>query len=395
MKDQETPVLDALLPALSGRDFVEKYWCQRPFVCHGDPGRLPEIFGCAAVEDLPAVLRSNRGSDIRVWFTNDKNENRPVRVDAQQAALLYTSRKVTVVVDKIDPWVPPVASLVERLARELASPMLGVGCNVYASPVGIGTRMHFDEQEVFLLQLRGSKRWHYAPVEQIRFPTRAYFGGRVDPELALVTEGFPDELPLGYQETVLRPGSVLFLPRGTWHASETVESDSLALTLTFASATWADIFIASLRRWMVQNESWRSPAARGLDPHRERELQDTIDLLLSGLRSGFLEEPMAERFRSSFGVCGPAGRRFRVAPDTRLVMRQGRPSLKLDVIRGGTRKAVLNVGNEYRGLLRRIIEKGDPFSPDEVADASIGSTETSGVLAYLLKEGVLQVMPAR
>jgi 50S ribosomal protein L16 3-hydroxylase len=395
MENQPTPALDALLPSLSGKDFLDEYWCQRPFVCHGDPGRLPDIFDCAALADVPALLRCNRGSDIRVWFTNDRNENRPVRVDAQQAALLYTSRKVTVVVDRIDPWVPQVASLVESLARELASPMLGVGCNVYASPVGIGTRMHFDEQEVFLLQLRGSKRWHYAPVEQVRFPTRAYFGGRIDPELALVTDGFPDQLPAGYQETILRPGSVLFLPRGTWHASETVESDSLALTLTFASATWADIFMASLRRWMVQDEAWRSPAARGLDPHRDRELQDTIALLLGGLRSGFLNEPMAERFRSSFGVCGPRGTRFRVAPDTRLVMRQGRPSLKLDVIRAGKRKAVLSVGAEYRGVLRRIIEKADPFSPEDVADGGIGSTETSGVLAYLLKEGVLQAMPAR
>lgn len=94
---------------------------------------------------------------------------------------------------------------------------------VYATPDGKGTAAHFDQNINFVLQLQGTKTWWLAPNTHVENPTQRFtIGQPLDPELASYVEReMPSEMP-GLLEgnclkVVLRPGSMLFVPRGYWH----------------------------------------------------------------------------------------------------------------------------------------------------------------------------------
>jgi hypothetical protein len=57
----------------------------------------------------------------------------------------------------------------------------------------------------------------------------------------------------------LRPGSVLFIPRGTWHDTETLQ-DSVALTLSYSVQSWADALLERLGAELRREPAWRAPA---------------------------------------------------------------------------------------------------------------------------------------
>ena len=43
--------------------------------------------------------------------------------------------------------------------------------NAFASSPGRGLSWHWDSQEIFVVQVRGRKRWHVAPNEHVEWPT--------------------------------------------------------------------------------------------------------------------------------------------------------------------------------------------------------------------------------
>lgn len=229
----------------------------------GALARLPEL---ASVEDcLKALEKSNgekSGVGVRAWHSGQKGTQavRMTSVSPAEALKLYRADKATVVIDSLHLFLPKVRELTERVAKDLGVGLADAGCNLYASPPGEGTRMHFDQQEIFLLQLRGRKRWTYAPVSGVKFPPVPYFGpGPLHPALArILSSPLPKRMPRNARTAILRPGSVLFLPRGTWHASQALD-DSLGITLTYPTLSWSQLVLRRLTRELLGKEAWREP----------------------------------------------------------------------------------------------------------------------------------------
>jgi bifunctional lysine-specific demethylase and histidyl-hydroxylase NO66 len=94
-----------------------------------------------------------------------------------------------------------------------------------------GFAPHFDDVDVYILQVEGAKRWRvYAPLPGHALPR---YSSR-DFEDAEIGEPLLD--------TVLRPGDLLYLPRGTIHQAAALEDDhSLHLTVSSEQRrSWAD-----------------------------------------------------------------------------------------------------------------------------------------------------------
>ena len=66
-------------------------------------------------------------------------------------------------------------------------------------------------------------------------------------------------MPAAAETVVLSPGSVLFVPRGYWHATESDE-ETLALNFTFGQPSWADVVLAALRTKLLADPQWRELA---------------------------------------------------------------------------------------------------------------------------------------
>ena len=108
-------------------------------------------------------------------------------------------------------------------------------------------------------------------------------GVEMDPELSsYVREEMPEKFPDNGIEFILKPGSVLFVPRGSWHRTEAT-SDALSLNFTFTAPCWIDLFITALRGRLAQSPNWRETADFVTDEELNIKAKEKLDSLLVDL----------------------------------------------------------------------------------------------------------------
>jgi hypothetical protein len=111
--------------------------------------------------------------------------------------------------------------------------------NVYLTPPSeAGFPPHFDTTDVFIVQCVGSKEWkifhEYTNKTELPVMETPWDADRFKPS-------GPDE------SITLRPGDVLYLPRGAMHEAFCAERESMHLTISIASLTFADLIAKTLR----------------------------------------------------------------------------------------------------------------------------------------------------
>lgn len=89
-------------------------------------------------------------------------------------------------------------------------------------------------------------------------------------------------MPSDAQTFELKPGSLLFVPRGYWH-STLADGDSLALNFTYTAPAWIDLFMSALRSRLLQSELWRETANGVGDPAQRSLCEAKLGVLLSEL----------------------------------------------------------------------------------------------------------------
>ncbi|XP_076820680.1 ribosomal oxygenase 2-like [Clavelina lepadiformis] len=113
-----------------------------------------------------------------------------------------------------------------------------VGCNIYMTPCETqGLAPHYDDVEVFILQLEGSKRWKlYSPLKELPMDPSEDLDETAMKKVRLISE------------LTLNPGDVLYFPRGTIHQAQAVgEGHSTHATIsTYQSHTWANYFMSTM-----------------------------------------------------------------------------------------------------------------------------------------------------
>lgn len=98
-----------------------------------------------------------------------------------------------------------------------------VGCNAYLTPSkSQGFAPHFDDIDAFILQVSGRKRWklHKSVSDSSVLPR---YSSR---------DFFKEELSDPIFDQVLKPGDLLYLPRGVIHEAKSLDQDSLHVTIS-------------------------------------------------------------------------------------------------------------------------------------------------------------------
>jgi 50S ribosomal protein L16 3-hydroxylase len=265
------PCLEQLFAPHPAERFLSGAWPAAPFSCHGSLERLTELVELPELFDQERLLQAYR-DPVMAALPDKRDEHSVLRVDAAAAGDLYQSG-LALIFDAAERSFPTLDRWLHQLRVELGLPPGCVArCILYASPPGAGNSPHFDANANFVVQLKGTKRWSLAPNTSVAFPTDrwAMNMGPPSPELAsYLTEALPTGLPADAEVIDLQPGSVLFVPRGYWHATDAV-GDTLALNFTYSQPTWADVVCAALRQQLLKSDQWRQ-LADGLgsrDPER-------------------------------------------------------------------------------------------------------------------------------
>ncbi|MBS1868968.1 MAG: hypothetical protein JSS99_04845 [Actinobacteria bacterium] len=181
--------------------------------------------------DWLSLVRAGSVLDASVWSLPEGSP------DARRVASAYRAG-YSLVMRRLHLRVPAVAALARRLDQALADAGVllrqAIRSNLFASPAGAtGLALHYDDHDVAVLQLSGEKRWTvYEPVYRhpLEHPAK-----HLEPE---------DCRECAF-EGVLRPGGLLFIPRGCPHRAHTTEAPSVHITLGATRCTWLDLVQAA------------------------------------------------------------------------------------------------------------------------------------------------------
>ena len=280
-----TSVLKTLLGVSSVSDFLANHWMKSHCEFHGSLDRLSKIAQSPQLDSLEALLEAPH-QRLRAFFRKEDGSHGEDYVSSQQALELFQRKLVdTIVVDGVHWGIPALGEVALGLWEELQTPQSLIQCTAYLSPQGHGTQFHFDQQEVFFLQIKGKKKWSIAPNQQIKYPLNPFFGMEYAPkDLLALSEGNAITPPQESLQLDMEPGSVLFLPRGYWHSSSAIE-DSLAVTFTLCSRTWLEVIWEKLREEIIVNEDWRKLAAGFGNGPLLKEHHQIVAQLMNELKS--------------------------------------------------------------------------------------------------------------
>jgi bifunctional lysine-specific demethylase and histidyl-hydroxylase NO66 len=254
--------------------FYDEYWEKQPV--HIASQRRDRFDGFLSLESLrkhgeqQGTSNSSRSTTSTMKYGQDLNVTRYQLVDGGT-----TKHRVT-----LDPAGRPVGPELwtkffdtdhctvrylapQKLSKQLHSLLsllesewgCMVGCNAYLTPAQSqqGFAPHYDDIEAFVLQLEGSKRWKvYKPLSTETTLPRISSRDYVESELTAE----PPELDI-----LLRPGDVLYMPRGWIHQAVTT-SDEHSLHITISAMqqwSWGDL----MELWLP--EALADAVARNVD----------------------------------------------------------------------------------------------------------------------------------
>jgi hypothetical protein len=289
-------------------------------------------------------------------------------------------RGATIVLQGLHLSRPAVGTFCRSLEQVLGHP---AQANAYYTPRSAqGLPVHHDTHDVFVLQVSGEKRWLvYEPALQLPLKDQRY-----SPEL-----GAPGD---AVEDRILRPGDMLYLPRGWLHEALTSDTDSLHLTIGINVVTWLDAFKAALEELADDlrfRRSWQS--AEGTD--------DLVEALRERLGSADVERrARAKLVRTRRPIRDGQLRQLRalegLEPET-VVERKPTVLVELTERDGGVSLAFegreLTFPAHAREEVIAIVDADDAFTPAELP----GSLDEPGRLVLvrrLVREGLLRISEA-
>lgn len=243
--------LGDLIAPLSIEDFFASCWEKTFLHLQNEPGRWSEYFSSRDIDSWLASVRSGLPDSIMITAPEgaeartDRYRPQEISVETAYAAL---ARGCSLVLNHMEDW-PPFLGLVKALGRELHA---DIGVNAYLTPKGARTfPIHTDEHDTLILHLEGEKIWrlHEFSVLQLPIPqkknlkfSQEWYGRTQTPQLA---------------EIRLKPGDVLYIPRGMPHYAVAQDSACLHLTISITPLYWMDFLKIAAEHAAIHSQAVR------------------------------------------------------------------------------------------------------------------------------------------
>jgi hypothetical protein len=174
-----------------------------------------------------------------------------------------------------------------RLCRVLASQIgHGFHTNLYLTPPhGQGFFPHWDDHDVFILQVVGSKHW------KLEKQRRAF------PGVADGVESENLELQGEIHSFTLEQGDVIYIPSGYVHAAECGSDSSLHVTLGLAAIRWRQLLDAVVKAAIRRDDGLRLGLPLGFMHGSREALVNRVTGVLRQLSDETLVSEIVDQFR--------------------------------------------------------------------------------------------------
>lgn len=272
-------MLNAILAPVTETEFFRDYWTKSFLHLPGPASKFSHLFSW---EVLNSVLEEHRFDAKRLQLVRSGafiEGSRYLHGRSVNSAGLIAELAggATLILNQCDEVHRPVRHLCEHL-----EPLFHhrAHTNLYAGwRRDNGFAVHWDDQDVLILQIAGRKRW------KIWQPTRwfPFHQDLVDTSAPPVAEPFWDN--------IIEPGGLLSIPRGWWHVAYPLDEPCLHLTVTVQNHNGIDLL-----HWLA-NAMKSSDAARMELPvmANEEERQAWLALVRADLLAAF-DDNLISRF---------------------------------------------------------------------------------------------------
>jgi ribosomal protein L16 Arg81 hydroxylase len=274
--------LSWLLSPLTLDSFRETYYAKKSLLLRRDePSYYDELLQQEAL-DFTILTALRFGDAVDILAEDDRS--RICRSQQQAVEALRSGKSIRV--NAIQRFSFPLECLSRDLEQLISSP---ININMYMTPAQ-GTKAlkrHYDTHDVFVLQVSGSKRWRlYGPSRAMPLeflPLQRHESLQDMKKLRLNNNMDDRDTCELVEEATLRPGDLLYLPRGVWHEAESEPGPASAhLTVGIEPLTFFNLLHLYVARLSMRSESLRValPLGFGYDSQAFDEVVERLAELL-------------------------------------------------------------------------------------------------------------------
>ncbi|KAM4795118.1 ribosomal oxygenase 2 [Rhinophrynus dorsalis] len=281
-------LFESLISPMKSDDFFCEYWENKPMLLQRGDSEISAYYQTLfQLSDMKHI--AGRGiyyeRDINLFkYKNGKKVSLPRHGKATYLHLLkdFGSGKATMQLHQPQRFSDGLWHIMEKLECFFGAL---VGSNVYITPPDSqGLPAHYDDVEVFILQLEGEKRWRlYTPT----VPLATDYSGVPEDEIGPPTHDF-----------ILKPGDLLYFPRGVIHHAHTLagSTHSTHVTIsTYQNNTWTDYLQDMLPGFLHDSVREDIELRRGIP----RQLMMTVDKSIAVKQLCTLLTSLAKRLEST------------------------------------------------------------------------------------------------
>ncbi|XP_008059564.1 ribosomal oxygenase 2 [Carlito syrichta] len=287
--DSPSGLFESLISPIKTETFFKEFWEQKPLLIQRDDPVLATYYGSLfKLTDLKNLCSQGvyYGRDVNVCrCVNGRKKvlNKDGKAHFLQLRKDFHQKRATIQFHQPQRFKDELWKIQEKLECYFGSL---VGSNVYMTPAGSqGLPPHYDDVEVFILQLEGEKHWRlYHPTVPL---AREY---SVEAE---------DRIGRPTHEFTLKPGDLLYFPRGTIHQADTSPglAHSTHVTVsTYQNNSWGDFLLDTISG-LVFDTAKEDVALRAGIP-RQLLLQAETMTVATRKLSGFLRT-LADRLEDT------------------------------------------------------------------------------------------------
>jgi len=226
--------IEWLISPTSVTDFYKDYWEKKPLhLKRSDPSYYKTLFSTKALEKIIREQRVLYGKNLDITSYDGKRETHNP-VGRVFPAVLWDFYNNGCSIRMLNPQT--FHNGVWRLCSTLQDHFQNmVGANVYLTPPGTqGFAPHWDDVEVFMLQLERKKHWKIYNPRSTEETLPRFSSENLE----------QDDVGNPVIEVDLEPGDMIYMPRGTIHQGNCLnEEHSLHITISaYQLNSWTDLF---------------------------------------------------------------------------------------------------------------------------------------------------------
>lgn len=279
----EQATLQRLLSPVSEAEFRARYWEKKPLIVHRkNPAYYGDLF---TLQDFDDSIKGGRGYIKTAEATTKKvAKHQGTGPKTMERVLTDMRDGHTLVLDGMQTFNPKLGLLCRLLAQETGE---GFQTGIYLTPPnGKGFLPHWDNHDVFVMQVIGFKHWK---IEKDR---------RTLPPRDGIIEMQDRDLRGELYEFTLQQGDVVYIPRGFVHAAECGSETSLHITMGINYNSWDQLLNAAIAAAILRDDSLRFSLPAG---HMKGDgtgiVKRLIDVLQNTANPVFLAQVL-DQFRS-------------------------------------------------------------------------------------------------